>query len=174
MLVSMILAMASNRVIGSKNALPWYLPEDLKKFRELTTGHAILMGRKTFESLPKVLPGREHYVVTRKSDYKITNERAAESEHVFTAPDPVSALDLISERIELDGDIPDEVFVIGGGELFTQLLPYTDRIYLTLIKKEIEGDTYFPEIDPADWEETTSQDFDEYSFITLERVNSIC
>ena len=172
--VSIVVAMAPNRVIGAKNSMPWYLPEDLKKFRELTTDHAILMGRKTFESLPKVLPNREHYVVTRDPDYKRTNERASESKHVFTAPDPVAALDLISDRIELSGDIPDEVFVIGGGEIFSQLLPYAGRIYVTLIKKEIEGDTFFPEIGEDEWEQISVQEFDGFDFMIYERAATIC
>ncbi|MDD4326951.1 MAG: dihydrofolate reductase [Eubacteriales bacterium] len=172
--VSMIVAMSENRVIGSNNAMPWYLPEDLKKFRELTTGHAILMGRKTFESLPKVLPGREHYVVTGNSDYKETNERASGSEHVFTAPDPVAALDLIADRITTSGDIPDEVFVIGGGELFEQLLPYTERVYVTLIRKEMSGDTFFPELSLEDWVQTSSEEFDGFDFLIYDRSTSIC
>ena len=172
--VSIIVAMALNRVIGSGNSMPWYLPEDLKKFRELTTGHAILMGRKTYESLPKVLPNREHYVVTRDPDYKSTNERASSNSHVFTALDPAAALGFISDRIELEGDIPEEVFVIGGGELFSQLLPYADKIYMTLIRKDIDGDTFFPQIDDNEWVQTSGEDFDGYSFLVFERISSTC
>lgn len=170
MMVSMVVAMAQNRVIGAKNSLPWYLPEDLKKFRELTTSHAILMGRKTFDSLPKVLPNREHYIVTRSADYKEQNPRTKENVHVFTVSDPVSALDMLQERIDFKGDIPEEVFVIGGGELFAQLLPYAVKLYVTLVKKDIDGDTFFPEIDPCDWTETERTVFDEFDFVVYERV----
>jgi dihydrofolate reductase len=169
MIVSMVVAMAQNRVIGAKNSLPWYLPDDLRKFRELTTGHAILMGRKTFDSLPKVLPNREHYIVTRSADFKEQNPKTQGNEHVFTVSDPVSALDILQERIEFKKDIPEEVFVIGGGELFAQLLPYSVKLYVTLVKKEIEGDTFFPEIEPCDWIETERTVFDEFDFVVFER-----
>jgi dihydrofolate reductase len=169
MIVSMIVAVAQNRVIGSRNALPWHLPEDLKKFRELTTGHAILMGRKTFDSLPKVLPDREHYVVTRSVDFNVQNPKARGNEHVVAVADPVSALDLLQERIEFRKDIPQEIFIIGGGELYAQLMPYACKLYVTLVKQEIDGDTFFPEIDPCDWTETERTVFDGFDFIVYER-----
>jgi len=169
MIISMVVAMSVNRIIGASNSLPWYLPEDLKNFRELTTGHAMIMGRKTFESLPKVLPGREHYVITRSEDYKEKNMRARESAHVFVISDPVSAIDLIGKRVDDERDIPEEVFVIGGGEIFSQLLPYTSKLYVTLLKKSIEGDTYFPEIKSEDWEETGRSIFNEFDFIEYTR-----
>jgi dihydrofolate reductase len=170
--ISMVVAMSENRVIGASNSLPWYLPEDLKKFRELTTGHAMIMGRKTFESLPKVLPGREHYVITRSENYKEENKRASESNHVFVIPDPVSAVNLVRERIAYEHDIPEEIFVIGGGEIFSQLLSYASKLYVTLLKKPIEGDTYFPEIQREDWKETGRSIFDNFDFIEYTRIST--
>ena len=115
MKLSITVAMTLNRVIGTKNSLPWYLPEDLKKVKSLTTGHILIMGRRTFESLPHVLPNRDHYVVTRNSDYKNTNSMARESEHVFIAGTPAEALEMVQTRLQEDASIPEEVFIFGGG-----------------------------------------------------------
>ncbi|MHB1483557.1 MAG: dihydrofolate reductase [Saccharofermentanales bacterium] len=165
MKISMIVAMARNRVIGGKNRLPWYLPEDLKKFRILTTGHIIIMGRKTFEGLPKVLPGRDHYVITRSPDYKTVNPMARDSEQVFVAGTPDEALQIIRERLS-----DDEVFVIGGGEIFRQMLPLADRIYMTEIKDDAEGDVFFPETDPAHWKEVSREVHDTFDFVVYDRT----
>jgi len=197
MIISIIVAMAQNRVIGAKNSLPWYLPEDLKKFRELTTGHPILMGRKTFESLPHVLPNRDHYIITRNPDYKKTNERAQGSNQVFVATTPAEAIAMVKEKqINSPMDLKkqsqeqdslnfkgqekegasaisnqqDEVFVIGGGEIFKQMISFADRMYITFVKEEIEGDTFFPEIDPAQWKEVERQVFDKFDFVIYDRI----
>lgn len=169
MIVSMIVAMTQSRVIGANNALPWHLPEELKRFRALTSGHAILMGRKTFVSLPKVLPDRDHYVITRSPDFKEQDPKARGSEHVFTAPDPVAALAMLRERIEQRGDIPEEVFVIGGGEIFAQLMPYAFRLYVSVVKQDVEGDTFFPAIDPREWAEAERTPFEAFDSIVYER-----
>ncbi len=171
MKISMIVAMTPDRVIGTKNALPWYLPEDLKKFRELTTGHPILMGRKTFESLPRVLPNRDHYVVTRNADYKNASEAARGSDRVFVAATPEEALEKIRARQAADSAVPDEIFVIGGGEIFRQMLPSADRLYVTLVKETIAGDTYFPPIPPEQWKETDRTIFDRFDFIVYDRIS---
>ena len=137
MILSQIAAMAKNRVIGKDGDLPWSLPEDMKFFREKTKGHMIIMGRKTFESFPKPLPQRLHVVITRQKDYK-----APEGVHVFHSID--EAVEFCKDKT---GEWGDEVFIIGGGEIYRQSLPITDYIYLTEIDQEFEGDAQFPEFD---------------------------
>jgi dihydrofolate reductase len=172
MIVSIVVAMANNRVIGTKNALPWYIPEDLKKFRLITTGHAIIMGRKTFESLPHVLPNRLHYVITRSVDFKRTNPVAAESDSVFIVSTPEQALEMIHNRIDTIGDVPEEVFVIGGGEIYNQTISLTSRLYITYVKRQVDGDTFFPEIDCSEWIETSREVHDEFDFVVYDRKNT--
>ena len=135
MIVSAIAAMAKNRVIGVDGDLPWTLPEDLQFFKNKTKGKIIIMGRKTFESLPKPLPNRLHVVITRNKDYV-----APEGVHVFTDINKAMAFC----RTEL-GNWDEEVMVIGGGEIYRQTLDFTDYIYLTEIDKEFAGDAKFPE-----------------------------
>lgn len=170
MKLSMIVAMARNRVIGANNTIPWHLPEDLKKFRELTMGHPILMGRKTFESLPRVLPGRDHYIITRNPGYKDSNPMARSSDRVFIAGTPMEAVDMARERLLLDPACPDEVFIIGGSEIFRQMMPFADRIYLSLLKEEVPGDTFFPAIEQSQWQEVESEAFDRFDFIIYDRI----
>lgn len=134
MKMSLIAAMAANRVIGRDNRLPWHLPADLKRFKRLTMGHTLIMGRKTFESIGRPLPGRSTVVVTRQAGYAPPGVRVAHSVR--------EALDLA------EGD---EVFIAGGAELFAETLPLADRLHLTLIEKDFEGDTLFPDFDPAEW-----------------------
>lgn len=128
-MLSLIVAMTDDGVIGRNNTLPWRLPEDLKRFKDLTMGHAIIMGRKTFDSIGKPLPGRTNIVVSRNPALKIDGA-------VVTAS--------LGEAVrQADAD----AFVIGGAELFRQAWPLADRLYLTLIHEKIEGDVFFPEID---------------------------
>lgn len=137
MRISIIAAMAENRVIGRDNALPWHLPEDLKHFRNLTMGHHILMGRKTFESIGKPLPGRISVVISRNPGFHHPGILRASS---------------IEEAISLcKGD--DEIFLIGGAELYRQAIEVADRMYLTEIRVCFEGDASFPEFSPASWRE---------------------
>ncbi len=138
--LTLIAAVARNGVIGKDNRLPWHLPADLKHFKELTTGHAVIMGRKTWESLPakfRPLPGRGNIVVTRNGAFR------AEGAIVCT-----SLADAIAAA---SGD---EAFVIGGAELYKAALPLADRLQLTEIDAEYEGDTWFPAIDGDRWRET--------------------
>lgn len=130
-MISFILAMDENRVIGKNNQLPWHLPEDLKFFKRVTMGHPIAMGRKTHESIGRILPGRENIIITRNRDF------TCEDCTVFYSID-----DFINYCNEKD----DEVFVIGGAEIFKELLPVVDRLYLTMIYEQFEGDTFFPEL----------------------------
>lgn len=135
--VSLILAMSENRVIGVANRLPWHLPAELKHFRAVTMGHPIIMGRKTHESIGRVLPGRRNIVVTRNRGYGHEGVEVAHS---------------LAEAIARCS-AADEVFVIGGAELYRQAIEFADSIYLTLVHTVVEGDTYFQEIMPDLWRE---------------------
>jgi len=143
MTLSAIAAMASNRVIGTSGDLPWNIPEDFKFFKDKTMGHIMIMGRKTYDSFGgKPLPGRLHVVVTRQKEY--TSKSVPGVVIVFHTID--EALAYCQSQVAKWGD---EVFVIGGGEIYSALLSQTDRIYLTEIHKEFPGDTHFPEFDKS-------------------------
>ncbi len=137
MIVSQIAAQSSNRVIGIHNNLPWNIPEDLSYFKEKTKEKIIVMGRKTFESLPKMLPKRFHIIISR-------NPKMERQENILWVNSLESALDQAKKLIP---PWPNEIFIIGGGEIFLQALPYTQRIYLTQIHREYDGDAFFPEFD---------------------------
>jgi dihydrofolate reductase len=139
--VSLIVAMAKNRVIGADNKIPWHLPSELKLFKSLTMGHHIVMGRRTYESINRLLPGRTTVIVTRQRDYAVPGAIVAHS---------------VQEAVEAcRGD--EEIFVIGGADLFRETLPIVDRIYLTIVDAEPEGDTFMPEFDMSEWSETSAQ-----------------
>jgi dihydrofolate reductase len=146
--------MDENMVIGRNNALPWYLPEDLKYFKRTTMGKCIIMGRKTFESIGRPLPGRTNIIVTRNRDYEVDNARVVDS--------LVDAIELADNQGLIDGT--DEAFIIGGAELYRHALPLVDRMHLTMVHAQIDGDTYFPDIDIAEWEEVSKQHFDADEF----------
>ena len=159
-LISLIVAMAQNGVIGRDNALPWRLPEDLKRFKEFTLGKPILMGRKTFEAIGRPLPGRANLVLTRDRDWR--------------APGVIPVHSM--EEALLQTRTCDELVAIGGAEIYRLLLPLARRIYLTHVHADIPGDTYFPAFDPAQWDdvELHTQPADErhawpLTFVTLER-----
>ena len=161
MKVAIVVAMAENRVIGRDNRLPWHLPADLRHFKQVTVGKPVLMGRKTHESIGRPLPERTNIVVTRDRSYTATGCIVAHSIE--------SALKAADDH--------EEVMVIGGTDLYWQLLPRADRIYLTLVHAEFKGDALFPEINESKWREVERMDCapDErnpwpYSFIRLERV----
>ena len=135
--LAIISAVASNGVIGIDNKLPWHLPEDLKHFKALTMGSPMLMGRKTFESLPGLLPGRRHLVISRNAQWQ-----AAGAE----------CFDSIASALAACADVA-TVFVIGGGEIYRQALAQADVLYLTEVALQPEGDAYFPDVDPQDWTE---------------------
>jgi len=165
-MLSLIVAYAKHRVIGKANDLPWYLPADLKHFKELTSGHSVILGRKTYESivarLGKPLPNRTNIVITRDKH--------------FAAP---GAIIVRSPQEAIERADSEEVFVIGGASIYEAMLPLADRIYLTEVEADIEGDTYFPELGPEDWEEAerVTHEADErneydYAFIVLNRVKA--
>jgi dihydrofolate reductase len=139
--ISVIAALAKNRVIGIANRLPWKLPEDLAHFKTLTLGHAILMGRKTFESLGRPLPGRSNIVITRNTDYQAVGCLVATS---ISAALALCAAD-------------DEVFFIGGAELYAQAIPLAHSLYLTEVDIEVSGDAWFPDYDQSAWREISRE-----------------
>ncbi|KAB2338185.1 dihydrofolate reductase [Cytobacillus depressus] len=136
-MISLIWAMDDNRVIGKDNQLPWHLPEDLKFFKRTTMGHPIAMGRKTFDSIGKPLPGRENIVVTRNHEF---------------SHEGVTVLHSVDELIAYSKKKGEEVFVIGGAEIFKLITTAADRLYLTRIHAEFDGDTFFPALNMAEWE----------------------
>jgi len=161
-LISLIVAMAKNGVIGAGGRIPWHLPNELRLFKSLTMGHHIVMGRKTYESIGRLLPGRTTVIVTRQPDYRL--------------PGAIVAHSIDEALAACAGD--EEIFVIGGADLFGETLPHADRLYLTVVDAEPEGDTFMPEIDMSAWRETSSQSFapDEkhahaYRFAVYDRVN---
>jgi dihydrofolate reductase len=158
--LSVIVAVSSNHVIGYQNRLPWHLPADLKHFKKITMGHPIIMGRKTFESIGKPLPGRTNIIITRKTGYEVPGCIVVNS---------------VEEAVNLCR-LEEEVFIIGGAEIILQVQETVDRIYLTRIHQEFDGDTFFPEPDPSHWTETSREEFSpegkneySYSFIVLDR-----
>jgi dihydrofolate reductase len=161
MSLSLIVAMARNNTIGVNNTLPWRCAEDLKHFKALTMGHHMIMGRKTFDSIGKPLPGRTTVVITRNSDLEIEGCVIAHS--------------LDEALAACTGD--DEIFIVGGAELYRQALPLVDTLYITEIQQDVEGDAHFPEFDRNAWHETarvvssqaTPQPL-EYHFVTYQRT----
>jgi dihydrofolate reductase len=142
LMLSLIAAMSENRVIGRGGGLPWRLPVDLKHFQETTRGHTVIMGRKTFESLDRPLPHRTNIVITRNPDYAVDGVKV------------VRSLDeaICAAESEVDDDTDDrEIFILGGEEIFRQSLCRADRMYLTIVHAELEGDTFFPAFDADDW-----------------------
>ena len=168
MKIAMIAAMAQNGVIGRDNQLPWHLPNDLKFFKASTMGKPIIMGRKTYESIGRPLPGRTNIVVTRDASYSPEGIRVVNSIEV--------ALQLAGRIADHDG--VDEVMVIGGSQLYEQLLPRTDYLYITQVHACVDGDAYFPKLDMEAWHEESREDFvatdgnpHNYSFVTYSRKN---
>lgn len=160
MRLSIITAMAANRVIGIENRLPWHLPEDLQHFKTLTMGHHIVMGRKTYDSIGKPLPGRTTVIITRNMDYAV--------------PGCIAVNSIDAALTVCHGD--SEVFFVGGAELYAQALHIAHRIYLTEIKRDFPGDAYFPPFDPSQWDEvsrekhtTTNSEPYDYHFVVYDR-----
>ena len=163
-MLSIIVAKAKNNIIGKDNQLIWHLPEDLKRFKEITTGHTIIMGRKTCESLGRVLPGRKHIVFSQNPDFKVNDENV----------EVVHSMLQIQEYIESE----EETFVIGGAMIYGLLMPYVTKMYITQINQDFEGDVFFPKIDEEKWEiidrQKGIQDENnklDYEYITYKRIN---
>ena len=160
MIKTIVVAISENHVIGKDNQLLWYMPADLKHFKDITTGHTVIMGRKTYDSVGKPLPNRRNIIITRQ-------------------PLTIAGCEVVNsieQALSLCKDEA-EVFIVGGAEIYKQAMSLTDRIYLTIIHKEFEGDSFFPEINASEWKEVFREDHQpdhknplSYSFITLERA----
>lgn len=145
MLLSLIVAVSENGVIGREGGLPWRLSADLRRFKQLTMGHPIIMGRRTWESIGRPLPGRRTIVVSRRPDYQPDADVSV-----------ASSLDAAIEAAKASGD--EEAFIIGGGELYREAIARGDRLYLTRVAASVEGDTLFPEVDWQEWRLLSSED----------------
>lgn len=164
-MLSIIVAVAENNVIGKDNGLIWHLPEDLKRFKQLTTGHTIIMGRKTFESLGRVLPNRKHIVLCKSNILEIQDENV----------EVISDIKLLDKYIQSE----EESFVIGGASIYRLLMPYVNKMYITKIHQDFEGDVYFPEVNEVEWKITLRENgvkdeknpYD-YEYINYERINN--
>ena len=161
MKISLIVAMAQNRVIGKNNQMPWHLSADLKRFRAITMNSPILMGRKTFESIGKPLDGRENLILSHNANYQ------PQGCHVFQS---------LEKALQTAETLGDELFIIGGATLYEMTLPLAQKLYLTQIQTEFDGDTFFPEFDFSDWKEIACEQIDNdekanfsYRFLTLEK-----
>lgn len=161
-MLSIVVAKGKNNIIGNENKLIWSLPADMKRFKELTTGHVIIMGRKTFESLGKVLPNRKHIVFTQNPDFIVKDEN----------------VQVVHSMLEIKEYIDDknENFVIGGAMIYNLLMPHVSKMYVTEINQDFEGDTFFPKINLDIWKETgrvkgtqDEQNKFDYDFVTYER-----
>ena len=162
-MLSIIVAKAKNNIIGKDNALIWHLPEDLKRFKRLTTGHTIIMGRKTFESLGRVLPNRQHIILCNDAQMNINNEN----------------VEILEDISMLDKYVKDseEHFVIGGATMYRLLMPMCNKMYITEIDKDFEGDVSFPEVNLSEWKITDKEQGPEdgintfeYKYVTYERI----
>jgi dihydrofolate reductase len=158
-MINIIVATSKNRVIGNNNSLIWKLPADLKRFKQITTGSTVVMGRKTYESIGKPLPNRRNIIITRDTNYLVDNCEIVNS---------------LEEALMLCNN---DCFIIGGGEIYKQSIDIADKIYLTLVQEDFEGDTYFPEIG-KEWTKVIREDFEpdeknahKYSFINYEKYN---
>jgi len=153
MTVTIVAAVGANRAIGRDNDMPWHLPEDLAHFKRTTLGHTLVMGRKTYDSIGRPLPGRTTIVVTRQ--------------HSWSAPNVLVAHSL-SRALEMAHG--DQVFIAGGGEIYAQALPLADAMVLTEVDQSPDAQVFFPELDPADWREVAREPHEGFCFVTYERV----
>lgn len=158
-MISLLVAYDLNRVIGIDNKMPWHIPEELKYFKKVTMGKAIVMGRKTYESIGRPLPGRLNIIITRNEGYSADGAEVVHDLH---------------EAIERGKEYSDEVVIIGGSEIFNLSMPMADRLYITIIRKQYEGDTFFPELDDS-WKLVSESDDHHtkdgipYSYLVFER-----
>lgn len=143
-MLSIVVAKAKNNTIGKENKLLWHIPDDLKRFKELTTNHNIIMGRKTFESLGRVLPNRKHIIFSQNPDFKVEDDN----------------VEIVHSMLQIQQYIEDkeENFVIGGAMIYNLLMPYVTKMYVTEVDKEFEGDTFFPKINSDIWKEISREE----------------
>lgn len=155
MTVTTIVAIANNGVIGNSTGMPWYISDDLKRVKAITMGHVLVMGRKTYDTIGRPLPGRTSIVVTRNPDWS--------AEGILRAPS-------LKEALDLAATIDDDAFIFGGAEIYAHAIDHTDRMLVTEIHADHEGDIYFPDIDWSQWRETERITNDGYDWVTYERV----
>lgn len=155
MTLSIVVAMSSNNVIGNKGKLPWHLPEELRYFKSITVGKPIIMGRKTFESIGRPLPMRKNIILTHNLEFKA---------------DGCIVAHCLTEVFELTREEP-EAMVIGGAQIYKVFWPFISRIYLTIVHKEYEGDTYFPKIDWSSWDKVSEENRGDFSIIVANKKN---
>lgn len=156
-MLALIAAVAENNCIGKNNSLPWYLPEDLKRFKALTTGKIVIMGRKTWDSLPakfRPLPNRKNVVITRQTSL------------IF--PSEVEVYSTLEAALGKHAN--EEVFIIGGGKLYAQTIERADRLYITQVHQLVGGDVFFPTIDPSMWKEVERENHEGFSFVIYDRI----
>jgi dihydrofolate reductase len=157
--ISIFVALSENRVIGKGNTLPWHIPDDFKRMKEVTSGHTIVMGRKTYESIGRILPNRVNIIITRDPSYKVEGGIVC------------SSLEAALEEARKHES--EEIFIFGGGQIFEQAMPITEKLYLTVVHQDIDGDTYFP-----DYSDFTEKVFEQqgksngYAYTFLELVRS--
>ncbi|MBT5342199.1 dihydrofolate reductase [Candidatus Woesearchaeota archaeon] len=155
-MINIIVGMTKNRVIGKDNSLPWHLPEDLKNFKALTENNTVIMGRKTWESIPekfKPLPNRNNIVISKN----------------MLPIDNVDVCKSIEEALEKAKSYQKEIFIIGGSSIYEQFLPITDKMYISYLKNDYAGDTYFPNFNKENWEIIERKDFTEFEFVIFQR-----
>lgn len=161
--ISIIAAISKNHVIGKQGGLPWHLPDDLKWFKRKTSGHPIIMGRKTYESVGKPLPNRLNIIITRQDNYKV--------EGATVVNDLATAIEHARKN-----DASGEIFIVGGGEIYNMAMHIADRMYITIVHTTVEGDAYFPRYDESDFDIVESVRVEEpiaHTFMTLDRKQSI-
>lgn len=156
-MISLIAAITKNNCIGKSGTLPWYIPEDIQHFKQLTMGKTVLMGRKTWESLPakfRPLPNRKNVVITRQKDYPV--------------PDSVEVFHTVDDAILAHADR--DIMVIGGAEIYSQTIDRADTLFITHVDRVVDGDAFFPTIDPGIWKETEGEDHVGFSFVTYKKI----
>lgn len=161
-MVTIIAAIAENNALGKNNQLIWHLPADLKRFKKTTLNHAVIMGRKTYESLGKPLPNRTNILITRDKNYKAEGCLVVNS---------------VKEALKAAAEVDENPFILGGAEIYKQAMPFTDKLDITFVHHQFEADVFFPEIDKTIWKETSRENFKadennkyDYSFVTFERI----
>ncbi|MDO9138616.1 MAG: dihydrofolate reductase [Lutibacter sp.] len=161
-MVTIIAAIAANNALGKDNQLIWHLPVDLKRFKKTTLNHAVIMGRKTYESLGKPLPNRTNILITRDKNYKAEGCLVVNS---------------VKEALKAAAEVDENPFILGGAEIYKQAMPFTDKLDITFVHHQFEADVFFPEIDKTIWKETSRENFKadennkyDYSFVTFERI----
>ena len=158
--INLIVAMTEKGIIGKGNNLPWHLPGDLKHFKKTTMSNIILMGRKTFESIGKPLPGRKNFILTSNPGSISEDIQSQENVFIFTS---------FKEAEKAASSMTEEVFIIGGASVYRDTIKYADRLIISMVKENYQGDVYFPDYDKSEWELVSSEDFEEFILLIYER-----